>query len=78
MTARKYIPLMNVSFLNIWQAAVYGIGVCAEFGGAAFKPLVGGRFLGKIRCDGILYLWKYCISYLTKKTTLGANANFHI
>lgn len=47
---------MNVSFLNIWQAAVYGIGVCAEFGGAAFKPLVGGRFLGKIRYDCILYL----------------------
>lgn len=24
------------------QAAVYGIGVCAEFGGSAFRPLVGG------------------------------------
>lgn len=27
-----------------FQAAVYGLGVCAEFGGAAFKPLVGGMF----------------------------------
>lgn len=25
-----------------FQAAVYGIGVCAEFGGSNFKPLVGG------------------------------------
>lgn len=24
------------------QAAVYGIGVCAEFGGSVFKPLVQG------------------------------------
>lgn len=24
------------------QAAVYGIGVCAEFGGAKFQPVVGG------------------------------------
>jgi len=24
------------------QAAVYGVGVCAEFGGSVFKPLVGG------------------------------------
>lgn len=30
---------MPISF----QAAVYGIGVCAEFGGSVFKPLVGGR-----------------------------------
>jgi hypothetical protein len=26
------------------QASVYGIGVCAEFGGAAFKPVVGGGY----------------------------------
>lgn len=26
------------------QAAVYGIGVCAEFGGSVFKPLVQGWF----------------------------------
>lgn len=28
--------------VEVLQASVYGIGVCAEFGGAAFKPLVGG------------------------------------
>lgn len=22
---------------------MYGLGVCAEFGGSAFKPLVGGK-----------------------------------
>ncbi|KAL0436747.1 UNVERIFIED_CONTAM: Importin-5 [Sesamum radiatum] len=26
---------------DVRQAAVYGLGVCAEFGGAVFKPLVG-------------------------------------
>lgn len=26
-----------------FQAAVYGLGVCAEFGGSVFKPLVGGK-----------------------------------
>ncbi|CAI9108164.1 OLC1v1007707C1 [Oldenlandia corymbosa var. corymbosa] len=26
---------------DVRQAAVYGLGVCAEYGGAAFKPLVG-------------------------------------
>ena len=25
-----------------FQAAVYGLGVCAEFGGSVIKPLVGG------------------------------------
>ena len=29
-------------FHTIFQAAVYGLGVCAEFGGSVFKPLVGG------------------------------------
>ena len=28
----------------MFQAAVYGLGVCAEFGGPVFKPLVGGKF----------------------------------
>ena len=27
----------------MFQAAVYGLGVCAEFGGPVFKPLVGGK-----------------------------------
>lgn len=30
---------------HLFQAAVYGLGVCAEFGGSVFKPLVGGVFI---------------------------------
>ena len=33
---------MIVILLYLLQAAVYGIGVCAEFGGAKFKAIVGG------------------------------------
>ena len=29
-------------FSIYYQAAVYGIGVCAEFGGAKFKTIIGG------------------------------------
>lgn len=34
-----------VFFFPTIQAAVYGIGVCAEFGGSVFRPLVGGSFI---------------------------------
>ncbi|RVW46935.1 Ran-binding protein 6 [Vitis vinifera] len=48
----QLLNTMILTFLSYWkpandenphvrQAAVYGIGVCAEFGGSAFKPLVG-------------------------------------
>lgn len=33
-----------MSLTKPFQAAVYGLGVCAEFGGPVFKPLVGGTF----------------------------------
>ncbi|KAL8159533.1 hypothetical protein V2J09_001070 [Rumex salicifolius] len=40
-----YIPLLleacSDESPDVRQAAVYGLGVCAEFGGSAFKPLVG-------------------------------------
>ncbi|KAJ9695633.1 hypothetical protein PVL29_010892 [Vitis rotundifolia] len=40
-----YLPFLleacNDENPHVRQAAVYGIGVCAEFGGSAFKPLVG-------------------------------------
>ena len=35
-----YTDLYEISCL--FKAAVYGLGVCAEFGGSVFKPLVGG------------------------------------
>ncbi|KAK1281696.1 hypothetical protein QJS10_CPB22g01251 [Acorus calamus] len=34
---------------DVRQAAVYGVGVCAEFGGAVFKPLVG-EALSRLNC----------------------------
>lgn len=40
-----YLPFLleacNDENPDVRQAAVYGLGVCAEFGGSAFKPLVG-------------------------------------
>ncbi|KAL5976762.1 Importin-5 [Asimina triloba] len=40
-----YLPFLldacNDENPDVRQAAVYGIGVCAEFGGSVFKPLVG-------------------------------------
>lgn len=40
-----YLPFLleacNDDNPDVRQAAVYGIGVCAEFGGSVFKPLVG-------------------------------------
>ncbi|PKU77405.1 hypothetical protein MA16_Dca023333 [Dendrobium catenatum] len=40
-----YVPFLleacNDESSDVRQAAVYGIGVCAEFGGSVFRPLVG-------------------------------------
>ncbi|KAG8387370.1 hypothetical protein BUALT_Bualt02G0014300 [Buddleja alternifolia] len=40
-----YLPFLleacNDESPDVRQAAVYGLGVCAEFGGSVFKPLVG-------------------------------------
>jgi hypothetical protein len=41
-----YLPFLleasNDENSDVRQAAVYGVGVCAEFGGHVFRPLVGG------------------------------------
>lgn len=40
------------------QAAVYGLGVCAEFGGSVFKPLVGGmEYLSPLVVLEVYMLW---------------------
>ncbi|KAL8170916.1 hypothetical protein V2J09_022720 [Rumex salicifolius] len=40
-----YLPLLleacNDEYPDVRQSAVYGLGVCAEFGGPVFQPLVG-------------------------------------
>lgn len=50
--------------LDLFQAAVYGLGVCAEFGGSVFKPLVGGKccimsWMNKflVFCINCIHLW---------------------
>lgn len=43
------------------QAAVYGVGLCAEYGGSVFKPLVGGRLL--FSCL-VYFLFLFFCSYL--------------
>jgi len=47
----------------ILQAAVYGIGVCAEFGGSVFRPLVGGII---VNCFGRLLSLTVLTCPLTK------------
>lgn len=41
----SFLPFLleacNDECSDVRQAAVYGVGVCAEFGGSVFKPLVG-------------------------------------
>ncbi|RYR53963.1 hypothetical protein S245_020863 [Arachis hypogaea] len=41
----SYLPFLleacNDEYPDVRQAAVYGVGVCAEYGGSVFKPLVG-------------------------------------
>lgn len=61
--------LLTVTSVEVLQASVYGIGVCAEFGGAAFKPLVGGGQLNfkalyvsfvklsQLKCSVVLGRW---------------------
>jgi hypothetical protein len=42
---RAALHLLRVCFpfsTLCFQAAVYGIGICAEFGGSAFRPHTGG------------------------------------
>lgn len=44
-----------------FQAAVYGIGVCAEFGGSVFRPLVGGGLL----CSSLVACFcEYCCLHM--------------
>lgn len=40
---------------HLLQAAVYGVGLCAEYGGSVFKPLVGGRLL--CSCFVSVFVW---------------------
>lgn len=52
-----------ISYIPLWQASVYGIGVCAEFGGPSFKPLVGGKKIESLdsKTCCLLHLFMYMI-----------------
>ncbi|XP_057537768.1 uncharacterized protein LOC130815346 isoform X1 [Amaranthus tricolor] len=45
----QYVPFLletcNDENSDVRQVVVYGLGVCAEFGGSVFKPLVGGMII---------------------------------
>ena len=38
------LAIFSSILCGCFQAAVYGLGVCAEVGGSVFKHLVGGNF----------------------------------
>lgn len=58
--------LLIVTSVEVLQASVYGIGVCAEFGGAAFKPLVGG---GQLNFKGSIYIICKVVTIKTVSST---------
>jgi hypothetical protein len=46
------------------QAAVYGIGICAEFGGSAFRPHTGGTRFTHYESDYFIVTFVVDIDYL--------------
>jgi hypothetical protein len=47
-----------------FQAAVYGIGICAEFGGCAFRPHTGGICFTYCETDYFIFTFVGDIDYL--------------
>ncbi|GAV78964.1 HEAT domain-containing protein/HEAT_2 domain-containing protein [Cephalotus follicularis] len=78
-----YLPFLleacNDENPDVRQAAVYGLGVCTEFGGSAFKPLVGEalsrlniviRHPNALRSDNVM-------AYDNAVSALGKICQFH-
>ncbi|XP_075489372.1 uncharacterized protein LOC142528228 [Primulina tabacum] len=64
---------------DVRQAAVYGLGVCAEFGGSVFKPLVGealSRLNVVIRHPSALQP-EFIMAYDNAVSALGKICQFH-
>ncbi|KAL6519655.1 hypothetical protein OROHE_017345 [Orobanche hederae] len=64
---------------DVRQAAVYGLGVCAEFGGSVFKPLVGealSRLNAVIRHPNALQP-EHVMAYDNAVSALGKICQFH-
>ncbi|KAH0685718.1 hypothetical protein KY290_017246 [Solanum tuberosum] len=57
------------------QVAAYGLGVCAEYGGSAYKSLVGGIRLCKRNPNVVLP--ENVMAYDNDVSALGKICNFH-
>nr|GEU75259.1 importin-5-like [Tanacetum cinerariifolium] len=69
----------NDTSTDVRQAAVYGVGVCAEFGGGAFRPFVGealARLDGVIRRPDALHP-DNVMAYDNAVSALGKICQFH-
>ncbi|XP_058087497.1 uncharacterized protein LOC131234581 [Magnolia sinica] len=78
-----YLPFLldacNDESSDVRQAIVYGIGVCAEFGGSVFKPLVGealSRLNFVMRQPNALHS-DNVMAYDNVVSTLGKICQFH-
>ncbi|KAG1347591.1 hypothetical protein COCNU_06G014200 [Cocos nucifera] len=78
-----YLPFLleacNDENVDVRQAAVYGVGVCAEFGGSVFRPLVGealSRLNNVIRHPDALHS-DNVMAYDNAVSALGKICQFH-
>ncbi|KAI4350353.1 hypothetical protein L6164_004815 [Bauhinia variegata] len=79
----SYLPFLleacNDEYPDVRQAAVYGVGVCAEFGGSVFKTLVGealSRLDNVIRHPNALHS-DNVMAYDNAVSALGKICQFH-
>ncbi|GAB4835111.1 hypothetical protein Ancab_000019 [Ancistrocladus abbreviatus] len=78
-----YLPFLleacNDENPDVRQAAVYGLGVCAEFGGSVFKPLVGEALsrLNVIIRDPSALQPENVMAYDNAVSALGKICQFH-
>ncbi|CAL0323404.1 unnamed protein product [Lupinus luteus] len=79
----SYLPFIleacNDEYPDVRQAAVYGVGVCAEFGGSVFKTLVGealSRLDAVIRHPNALHS-ENVMAYDNAVSALGKICQFH-
>ncbi|KAL2320474.1 hypothetical protein Fmac_029443 [Flemingia macrophylla] len=79
----SFLPFLleacNDEYPDVRQAAVYGVGVCAEFGGSVFKPLVGealSRLDAVIRHPSALHS-DNVMAYDNAVSALGKICQFH-
>ncbi|XP_047316709.1 importin-5-like [Impatiens glandulifera] len=78
-----YLPFLleacNDENADVRQASVYGLGVCAEFGGPAFRPLVGEALsrLNRVIADPNALKSENVMAYDNAVSALGKICQFH-